>query len=613
MIIVYSLLGYQLYPYLDIIHFTLASGCLVVSSTVYREKDEIVTSIDNYSVIDSLEDGVILLDRKDKVLYMNRTFKNYFSDHLIRTKGKDIDLIFPNLGTKIKALDSITKSYKEPKTFFLDGKTYELNISGLFNHIKRHVGKTVIIRDITEKKATENIIRENEEKYRMIFEKSSDGIFRYNLRENSIEANPALAKMLGYENGKRVDNKYIKEVIDVFREDIIDDSGGNILLQKQLDRINGSKIWVEVSLNKDLRINGDAICNGIIRDITYKKSYEDKIKYLSFHDKLTGLYNRAFFEAEIKRLDKTRQLPLTVVISDMDGLKVINDAFGHETGDKMIKKVANIFRICFRSEDIISRYGGDEFAILLPSTTTEEALKIINRVKETCMKESNRVVPLSISMGVATKDKASQDINTIIKDADDLMYKNKLVNKKSPQSSLISSLEKALEERNYETVEHVRRIREGVILLGKELDMEESNINDLKLLSTLHDIGKIGISDNIILKESELNTMERKAVEKHSEIGYRIANTSNELSKVAKSILHHHEWWNGEGYPYRLKGKKIPINSRIVSIVDAYDAMTNDRPYRKAWKKDRAISELIRCSDSQFDPMLTKSFINIYC
>jgi HD-GYP domain-containing protein (c-di-GMP phosphodiesterase class II) len=143
--------------------------------------------------------------------------------------------------------------------------------------------------------------------------------------------------------------------------------------------------------------------------------------------------------------------------------------------------------------------------------------------------------------------------------------------------------------------------------------MEESNINDLKLLSTLHDIGKIGISDNIILKESELNTIERKAIEKHSEIGYRIANTSNELSKVAKSILHHHEWWNGEGYPYRLKGMKIPINSRIVSIVDAYDAMTNDRPYRKAWKKDRAISELIRCSDSQFDPMLTKNFINICC
>jgi HD-GYP domain-containing protein (c-di-GMP phosphodiesterase class II) len=214
-------------------------------------------------------------------------------------------------------------------------------------------------------------------------------------------------------------------------------------------------------------------------------------------------------------------------------------------------------------------------------------------------------------MGLATKVEASQNINSIIKDADDLMYKNKLVNKKSPQSSLIFSLEKALEERNYETVEHVRRIRDGVVMLGKDLDMEESSINDLKLLSTLHDIGKIGISDNIILKSSKLNSIERKAIEKHSEIGYRITKTSNELSKVAKSILHHHEWWNGRGYPHKLRGEKIPINSRIVSIVDAYDAMTNDRPYRLALSKDRAISELIRCSDSQFDPKLTKRFLNI--
>lgn len=610
-ILILSLFNYSPYPNLDIIPFTLATGCLIVSITLYRFEDEEIVNINNCSVIDSVDDGIVLLDRNKNILYMNKAFQNYFYLNPNGTIGKNIELVFPSLDNKLKSFDYQILPYKEPRIFNLNGKMYDLNIFTLFDLIKRYVGKTIVLRDITEKKVTENILKESEEKFRLLFEKSSDGIFSYNISDDKIDLNPALFKILDYSSVKEIDYDHIKEILNVLNEEIPDNSNGRNFLQKQIERKNGSKIWIEMSFNKVLNHNGDIIYNGIVRDITSKKIFENKIRFLSFHDKLTGLYNRAFFEAEIKRLDRKRQLPLTIVIADVDGLKLINDAFGHENGDKLIKKIANIFKMCFRSEDIIARYGGDEFAILLPATPLSEASKIINRIKMACKKEGDKILPLNISIGVASKIEISQDMNSIIKDADDQMYRNKLMKKQSPQSSLIFSLEKALEERNFETVEHVRRMRDGVVSLGKELKLQENMINDLRLLSTLHDIGKIGISDNIILKPGELSLKEWKVMKKHSEIGFRIAKSSNELSTIAKPILYHHEWWNGKGYPSRLKEERIPISSRIVSIVDAYDAMTNNRPYRKAISKDRAIIELKECSGIQFDPVLIKKFINI--
>ncbi len=611
MIAILSLFNYRPYPYLDIIPFTIAAGCLIVSIILYRTKDGEIINIDNSCVIDSVDDGVILLDKNNSILYMNKAFQNYFDINSNGVIGKNIELVLPGLDIKLKSFNHQAAGYKELKTFCINGKTYDLNIFNLFDLIKRYAGKTIILRDITEKKVTENILRESEEKFRLLFEKSSDGIFSYNMSNGKIDFNPALSKIMGYNSFKEVNNGYIKEILDTVNEEIPNSSNEKNFLQKQIERENGSKAWIEVSFNKDFNHNRDIICNGIVRDITSKKVFENKIKYLSFHDKLTGLYNRAFFEAELKRLNKKRQLPLTVVIADIDGLKLINDAFGHESGDKLIKKIAGIFKYCFRSEDIIARYGGDEFAILLPATPINEVLKIIDRIKIACKKEGNKILPLSISIGVSSKTEISQEINSVIKDADDQMYRNKLMKKQSPQSSLIFSLEKALEERNFETVEHVRRMRDGVMSLGKELMFQDSSINDLRLLSTLHDIGKIGISDNIILKPDKLSFKEWGLIKKHSEIGFRIAKSSNELSTIAKPILHHHEWWNGRGYPARLKGEKIPINSRIVSIVDAYDAMTNNRPYRKAIGRDNAIIELEKYSGIQFDPLLIKKFVNI--
>ncbi|MCL4378592.1 MAG: diguanylate cyclase [Actinobacteria bacterium] len=348
--------------------------------------------------------------------------------------------------------------------------------------------------------------------------------------------------------------------------------------------------------------------NGMLDNI---KNYQDEIKHLSFYDYLTGIYNRAFFEKELQKLDKQKQFPLSLVIGDVNGLKILNDAFGHEKGDELLIKVAKILKESFRSKDIVSRWGGDEFIIILPMTCLEDTTKIINRVSKKFKRESTKMLPLSISFGMEVKNDITQDIADVIKNAEDKMYKHKLIEQQSIHSSIIFSLEKTLEERDYETKEHIERMKSLAVKLGNALKLTEEENDELTLLAALHDIGKISIADDIILKPEKLDKGEWEIIKKHPEIGFRIAETSTELASISRGILYHHEWWNGKGYPKGLSGEKIPLISRIISIIDAYDAMTNDRLYRKALSKEEAIKELKRCSGSQFDPELVKNFIKV--
>jgi diguanylate cyclase (GGDEF)-like protein len=375
---------------------------------------------------------------------------------------------------------------------------------------------------------------------------------------------------------------------------------------------SGQRIQVEIHSNININEKGEpAGIRGILIDITERKKAEEKIKHLSFHDYLTGIYNRAFFEEELRRLDTERQLPLTVVIGDVNGLKIINDAFSHEKGDELLIKVAKIFKESFRSEDIVARWGGDEFTIILPKINLKDTLKIISRINEKLKKESTITLPLSVAFGLSTKVDSSQKIDELIKTAEDKMYRHKLIERQSAHSTIISSLEKALEERDYETEAHVKRIKKLAIKLGKELKLSEETLDEVVLLAALHDIGKISIDDSIILKPTSLTRKEWQIIKRHPEVGYRIAASSAELAPIAKGILYHHEWWDGKGYPKGLAGENIPLISRIISIIDAYDAMTNDRPYRKALSTEKSIEELKRCAGTQFDPNLAVKFVKM--
>jgi diguanylate cyclase (GGDEF)-like protein len=371
-----------------------------------------------------------------------------------------------------------------------------------------------------------------------------------------------------------------------------------------LESIKKKKLWTKNDINL-LKLVGE-----ILIDSLERRGADEEIKELALKDRLTGLYNRAYFEEELKRIDTKRNLPISFILGDVNGLKLINDAFSVREGDKLLKKIAAILKKCCRKEDIIARWGGDEFSILLPKTNDKDSEEILKRIRNTCDKTKINSVPVGISLGTSTKKSNEDDIKDIIKEAEDWMYRRKLIEKSSISSSIISSLERTLREKSNETEEHGERMRELALRLGHSLRLKENKLNELSLLATLHDIGKVAIPDEILMKKGKLDSDEWEIIKRHPEIGSNIASSSPQLKTIAEAILSHHEWWDGTGYPHALKGEEIPLNSRIISIVDAYDVMTHERPYKKAISKKAAIKELKRCAGTQFDPKLVKIFVD---
>ncbi len=361
-------------------------------------------------------------------------------------------------------------------------------------------------------------------------------------------------------------------------------------------------------VKKDGRVKSIQI---LIADITSKKKAEEKLRYVRFHDSLTGLFNRAYFEEEIKRLNTERQLPLSFIVGDINGLKLINDSFGNEEGDRVLKIIAAILKETCRKEDIISRWGEDEFSILLPKTTAEYTKKIVDRIKEACRKTTKTKAKFNFSIGTSTKEKPEQNIQDTIRDAQDEMYKNKLFELKSIPDSVISSLVDSLLQSSFETREHGKRVRKMLQKLGKAKGLPKSKLDQLSVLADLHDLGKIAIPDDIVTKKDELSERDWQVLRSYPEIGYNIALSSQKFSNIAEYILTHHERWDGKGYPQGLKGEDIPLLSRMAAIADAYDVMRSGRFYKRTLGKEEAIGEIRKSSGLQFDPKLVEDFIKV--
>ncbi len=349
----------------------------------------------------------------------------------------------------------------------------------------------------------------------------------------------------------------------------------------------------------------------VFRDITEEKEKIRKIEYLSYHDQLTGLYNRRFFEEELKRLDIKRNLPLSIIMADLNGLKLTNDAFGHDMGDKLLKQAANIIKNSCRSDEIVARLGGDEFVILLPKTSSSGAKEITNRIKKAIQKTNLKPIELSISLGWDTKNSIEKDIRDVLNRAEDYMYKNKLYERSSIKRKAIQTIIKTLYEKSNGEEIHSKRVSKLCKKMAIELKLNESEVKKLKTAGLLHDIGKIAISEDILNKQDRLIDAELEEMKRHSEIGYNILSALNEMAEIAKAVLSHHENWDGTGYPMGLKGENIPLQARIIRIVDAYDTMTNDRLYGKALTAEEAIEELKQKTGTLFDPQLVSIFIGL--
>ncbi len=257
--------------------------------------------------------------------------------------------------------------------------------------------------------------------------------------------------------------------------------------------------------------------------------------------------------------------------------------------------------------------GGDEFAILLPSTSSQATLDFCERVRKVCLKDDIEPAHLrvNLALGHVTQEGEYKDINTLLKEADQKMYQDKLFSAKSRERHLLDSFGLILAERDPHTEDHAQRLQELALALGKKIGLSGYQLNNLRLLALLHDIGKIGIPDNILFKIYTLTPSEWERMKVHSQIGYRMAKNIPDFSPIAQEILYHHEHWDGSGYPEGLKKEEIPILSRIISIVDAYDVMQSRRPYKGTVSKTKALKEIKSCAGTQFDPQLVEIFLKI--
>lgn len=348
----------------------------------------------------------------------------------------------------------------------------------------------------------------------------------------------------------------------------------------------------------------------VFRDVHRDKEQQRQILYLSYHDPLTGLYNRRYLEEQIQLLDMQGRLPLAVIMGDVNGLKITNDVFGHSAGDRLLKRVANVLKKICRKEDIIARWGGDEFLIILPHTVQETAEKKIEQARRAFEENREEFLQLSVSLGCAAKTAPGQSLELILRQAEERMYHQKLLEGSSYRNSIINTLLATLYEKSMETEAHAERLKDYCQAIGKRLNLNAEELNELALLAILHDIGKVGVPQHILQKPGALTAMEWEEMKRHSEIGYRIAQSTPELSMVAELILSHHERWDGTGYPRKLKGEEIPILCRILAVADSYDAMTNDRVYRKALPMQKVVAELEENAGTQFDPEVVVLFLN---
>ena len=463
-------------------------------------------------------------------------------------------------------------------------------------------------------------LKHSEEKYQALFDEAPLPYQSLDIEGYIADVNKQWLDMMGY-NTK-------EDVLGTWFPKYLDDTGGSNFVERfsefkragrivsELVMISKNGECINVSIEGRINHNIDGSFKNthcIVRDITEKKKAEEKLVYISYHDYLTGLSNRRFFEEELVRLDSEDNLPLSVLMGDINGLKLINDTLGHSFGDILITETSKILISCMKEKYLLSRTGGDEFTVLMPRTAYNEARELINKLhvgmSEYNKKTKDEVITINLSLGVATKERADQNISETIRDAEYNMYQRKLLEKKSSHSSIISSMQATMIEKSHETEAHARRLAAMARKIGEELSLSQLEMDQLELLSMLHDIGKVAVPDRILNKPDKLTPEEWSEMRKHPEVGYRIASSSPELSPIAEYILCHHERWDGKGYPQGLAGEEIPLLSRILSIVDAYDAMTEDRAYRKAMGKKEAISEIRENSGTQFDPRIASIFV----
>jgi len=571
-----------------------------------------------------------------------QTGESVFDEHWATMMGYTLEEILPNsIDTwlnfihpeDLKASDKLYRQVfaKKIEYFDFESRIKHKNGSWVWVHDRAKVtswtpdGKPLIMSgtyaNITKLKKSEEELRESERSKSVLLSNLPGMSYRclYNSDFTMKFISEGCYKLTGYKPEELINNysvSYNDIILPEYRQDLEETwkqsirSHQSIQVEYRILTADHKEKWV---WEQGLPIYNDEneleALEGLIVDITERKKAEKNLLYLSNHDDLTGVYNRRFYEEELKRLDVKENLPLTLVMADINGLKLINDSFGNAIGDELLIRVAEVLRKKCRSNDVLARLGGDEFVIILPKTDVFEVVEIIKNLKEIYSEEKVGAIKPSISFGFETKEIEEENIQEIFKKAEDDMYRHKLYENSSTRSKTIDLIMNTLYEKSHREMRHSQRVSEICEIIAVKMNLDKDAINQIKMIGLIHDIGKMGIDEKILNKPGKLDNDEWNEMRKHPEIGYRILSSVNEFSEMANYILEHHERWDGKGYPKGLSGEEISLQARIVGVADAYDAMTSDRAYRMGLSEVEAIAEIKRCSGTQFDPEIAELFM----
>lgn len=460
--------------------------------------------------------------------------------------------------------------------------------------------------------------RDAEMKFHSIFDQAKIGISYAEMCGRFMDMNQMFKDLSGY----TADELKQMHVMDLIHKDentgnmdrvreMMGGSLSNFNADRQIVRKDKSLLWVNLSISlMEFEKGKDNYIMCAIVDINERKNAEELMLYLSTHDQPTDMNNRRFYEESLRGYDVPGNYPLTILLINVNGLKIINDAFGFQTGDIVVKKVARIIKLkCFDSS-ISARISGSEFVVVYVKKSKAAINDLVSDLRKAFLAESVENIHLSISAGHASKTDENEDILDVSKLAEERLNKENLIDKTSMASRTIDIIMSSLFEKNSREMLHSKRVSQLCEFIATNMGLDMTEINKIKVAGLMHDIGKIGISDHILNKIGELTNDEWEEVKRHSEVGYRILSSANEFSEIADYILSHHERWDGNGYPRGLKGEQIHLYSRIISIADSFDAMTSERTYRSALNIHDAIEEIRRNAGTQFDPNIAQVFID---
>jgi diguanylate cyclase (GGDEF)-like protein/PAS domain S-box-containing protein len=588
-----------------------------------KSKDELLQYITRLeAIIDSLPFDVWMKDKAGKYLIVNQNVSNDIGISKEDIVGKsDYDLYDKAdadfyVDSDQKAIEGKIRNIYVSR---IESGAYEEYKKPVYDNNGELLGTAGYSKNITQKEKIRAELAQSEERFRTMFEEAPMGIGIFDaVNGKAMQINARYAEIVGrtrdevlsmdwrlYSHPEELEENLHR--VEMLMENKI----SGFSMDKRFIRPDGEEVWVNMTVTPFHSKTQKEHCHlCMIEDITSRKKAEEEITYLSYYDPLTGLYNRRFYEEELKRINTSRNLPITLVLADVNGLKLTNDAFGHALGDNLLKNVAQVFKKECRTEDVIARIGGDEFVFLLPKTDGNEAQRIIERINNTISEKQREKIICSVSFGWATKHYLKEDIRKIFMHAEDTMYRNKLAESTSMRNETIKLITKTLYQKNRREQLHCERVSKLCELIGNAMRLSPDTVRELKMAGLLHDIGKIGIDENLLNKRGKLTELEWSDMKRHPEIGYHILRSVNEFAPIAKYVLHHHERIDGKGYPRQLKDEEIPMQSKIISIADAYDAMTSHRPYREDLSLSEVVAEFKSNSGSQFDSEILKIFID---